>query len=417
MDKAILRIENLKLSVGNKVLFSGVSFDLSASGMVGLMGPMGVGKSSLVSWLCGTAPSGLINAEYDLAEIGGKPLSDDNRPALLPQKSVRSAGEALGLLEGLVARGRPLLCVDEVTALLTPEDSVTVLEWLADLARELPVLMVSHNQFQVATYADTVVLLAGGQLQEVTSTKQFFTAPLSEAGQQFIRTGGTSIHRPDTDPRHLLSELRQAPDGVRVVSERSEVDSSLCWIIRDKLAAYRPIESGKLGPEEVDLLAAKGITAILMIDHDEPDCLDALDRKGILAAWYPLDRAELPDPAEMRAICTECDRLVAAGNRLAVMMINESTDGERTIAAQLVSMGVPAGMAADSLRRAFHDHPLSLDDEQFLWDFELFLDLGTSAAGQTRRARGEKTDRFATEKRNIATFVGEELKKDVGRRA
>ena len=77
-----LRIRNLSLQVADRVLFRDLNVDLPSTGIVGLMGPMGVGKSSFVSWLCGVADKNIFHANYDDISLNNAPLSDRNRPAL-----------------------------------------------------------------------------------------------------------------------------------------------------------------------------------------------------------------------------------------------------------------------------------------------------------------------------------------------
>jgi putative thiamine transport system ATP-binding protein len=49
-----LRLEDLDLSVGERVLFAGFALKVEPGEVVTVMGPSGCGKSSLLSYLCGT---------------------------------------------------------------------------------------------------------------------------------------------------------------------------------------------------------------------------------------------------------------------------------------------------------------------------------------------------------------------------
>lgn len=383
MTSASLHIKNLTLTVAGKVLFRDLTIDLPSAGIVGMMGPMGVGKSTLISWLSGKADPELVKATYDALLVGGEPITDLNRPHLLPQKAARTADEALALLDGILAQNPPMICVDEVTASLTPADTARVLEWLENTAHTVPIIMVSHNQLQVASHSVKVILLAAGRLQEMTATKQFFTAPTSQAGEQFIRTGSTNVVNPDSDPSHLTSEMRAVPTGLQLSTDSAKTDSSLQWIVKDQLAIFRPLNNKMVTEADLEAISNRGISSVIILDDDRPVDQDALSRLGLAPIWFPMAPDTPPGIAECQALSRECDRLLKSGEKIAVLRNSENVNAERTVAAQLVFMGLPAAIAAKIMRDAVAQNALGIKDEQLLWDLELSNDLGEIPVSMT----------------------------------
>src|SRR5690606_30052489 len=114
----------------------------------------------------------------------------------------------------------PLLMVDEPTSNLSDYDAYVLLEVLRNVARTSTLLVVLHNQRHAAQLADRMLLLAGGRIQEARTMEDFLTAPQSEAGMQFVRTGSCAVPSLDADPDTLAEgvapppALRHVPAGV-----------------------------------------------------------------------------------------------------------------------------------------------------------------------------------------------------------
>ena len=268
----------------------------------------------------------------------------------------------------------------------------------------MPILMISHNQLQVACHAQHVMLLAGGRAQEVTPAKQFFTAPVSAAGQQFIRTGGAVVTNPDTDPRHLMSDLREIPADLELTQEGPDADPTLQWVLKDKLAVFKPASKEALSASELKAMSRRGVSSVVVLDQNRPPDLDALAEAGLVGVWFPMDPTCLPQIPDCQLLCQECDRLLKSGQKVAVVVTPDSLDAERTVAAQLVHMGLPAGLAAKIMREAFRDKPLGLNDEQLLWDLELSNDLVDDISKPQRRGRRDRRAKPAVAKGSIASF-------------
>jgi len=197
-----LRLTGAHLSYAGSALFSDLSLSLPGGRITCLLGPSGVGKSSLLALLAGLeeAAEGRVEAE-DGRPLAGRVAWMAQQDLLLPWLSVldnvtlgdrlrdrrRDAPRALALLDevGLAARAgdrpaalsggmrqrvalartlyedRPLVLMDEPFSAL---DAVTRLE-LQDLAAELlrgrTVLLVTHDPLEALRIGHRVLVLAG----------------------------------------------------------------------------------------------------------------------------------------------------------------------------------------------------------------------------------------------------------------
>ncbi|MEO8531001.1 MAG: ATP-binding cassette domain-containing protein, partial [Deltaproteobacteria bacterium] len=102
MSRPVLRVDGLRLSVVGNLLFHDLSFDVPPAGIVGIMGPVGTGKSSLLKWVCGTGDPSIYVGESRSAEYFYGPMKDSNRPRLLGQKAAESFEETMVMLNALL---------------------------------------------------------------------------------------------------------------------------------------------------------------------------------------------------------------------------------------------------------------------------------------------------------------------------
>jgi polar amino acid transport system ATP-binding protein len=80
-----------------------------------------------------------------------------------------------------------VMLFDEVTSALDPELVGEVLEVMRDLADEgMTMMVVTHEMGFAREVADTITLMADGEIVERTPPEQFFDQPATERGQQFL---------------------------------------------------------------------------------------------------------------------------------------------------------------------------------------------------------------------------------------
>ncbi len=253
----LLGIRGLRLSFSKRIVLDGLDLDVGAPGVTAVMGPVAVGKTSLLHAASGRhleLPG--IEVAGDI-RYRGKPLGIWNRPyflkldprlssftleqllaAIWPSSKAGSREVAAMLLEvnglgalvpeldtpllqlgtdkrrlAIVLRTlldpEPLVCLDEPTLSLSDAAAATVLELIQRARSRKGILLVTHNQAHARAVADVVALLAGGRVLEYAPAAAFFANPSTSAGRQFVRTGSCSIASPGSDPRTLSSEYRR----------------------------------------------------------------------------------------------------------------------------------------------------------------------------------------------------------------
>ncbi|MEL6523178.1 MAG: ATP-binding cassette domain-containing protein [Pseudomonadota bacterium] len=383
----ILTVEKLKLSVAGRVLFADLSFELPERGLTALMGPVATGKSSLLSWIC--CEDSPYAAKVEQVSFNGSSLGEEVRPVLIPQHAAQSGSSIIEQIDQVLGN-TPLLCVDEPTAGLTDQDAEQVMSHLVQISRDRAVLMVSHNQRQVASFADTVLLLAGGCVQEHVPASTFFAAPQSKAGQQFVGTGGTTVPRPDTPAHHLSPEQRGVPTALNLQPNADRDGNTPLWVMNDKLGIFWPRDKHP-DSTEIASLADSGVTAVISVSQANPPNLPALIEAGIVPVWIPLTEQDRSASKDTAPVCLECQRLLDNGEKVVVLATDNNQMAECTLASQLIYSGLTAEKAVKYANQILDEQDLSMENEQLLWDLEMHWDLVAEGLAETPGRRGRRT--------------------------
>ncbi len=387
MTRPILAIRELNLKVANQQLYHGLNFEVAPTGITALMGPVGVGKSSLLAWLGGIFDPLLFKADWQHMEYAGVAFCDDNRPPIFRQKAMRYIGETMKVIDMLLKNDPQLLCIDEVTARLPPDEADTVLQRLVEISQSRAVLMVSHNQQQVAKYAQSVLLVAGGIAQEHTPAKEFFETPKSDAGRQFVRTGGVVVVKPGTLPSHLRSDLREVPENLHLSDNDYSDGNPLRWAVENKLGVYTPQSPNGISNAELTAIKGLGIDTVVMVDGQRSPSSKTLADADLTGIWRFMPEGKLIPMPECKHLCRDMQRLLDAGEGLIVIANPDNNDAERTIGSQLVHMGLGADKAAVVAQSLTVHGDFDITDEQLFWDHELSNDLEIDALMQELEQR------------------------------
>ncbi len=131
----------------------------------------------------------------DRAEVARRVEQALVRAALWDEVKDRLAGSALGLSGGQAQRlciARALavepevLLMDEPTSALDPIATARLEELIAELRRDLTIVIVTHSMHQAARVSQRTAFFYMGKLIEIGPTKQLFTRPKEPRTEDYI---------------------------------------------------------------------------------------------------------------------------------------------------------------------------------------------------------------------------------------
>ena len=375
--KPVLELQGFGAAYGEKIVLRGIDFEVPARGCMALLGPAGTGKSTLLRTL-----AGYNNAHPSLRTWGqvrylGRELADDNRPAMVMQKSqflistvwdnlvfemknrsqltrlqqrdkiaalllrtgqghllekldekvIRySAGQQRAIAILRQALSEPdLLMIDEPTTNL-PDDEVPPLHRIIhELAQDRALLVVSHNQAYARSMADRVVLIANGLTQECSDAPRFFQTPSSEAARNFLRTGSCPEDGTETSDEDDASSAA-SPTGAAArtpLADRPDAKPAsygprgFVWLIKGRLAGA-PLP-GIMRDVDYDLAALRevGVTRLVSLT-ETPFPPETAARYGIACHACPIPDMHAPTHEQMVELCLAIDGYAAQQEVIAV---------------------------------------------------------------------------------------------------
>ncbi|RTR00184.1 methionine ABC transporter ATP-binding protein [Halomonas nitroreducens] len=115
--------------------------------------------------------------------------------------------QRVAIARALASRPRVLLC-DEATSALDPHTTGSILELLRDINQQLglTILLITHEMEVVKSICHRVSLISGGELVEEAEVGDFFTAPRTQLGRDFLND-----FLELEPPRALIERLEAAP--------------------------------------------------------------------------------------------------------------------------------------------------------------------------------------------------------------
>ncbi|MEO8529813.1 MAG: ABC transporter ATP-binding protein, partial [Deltaproteobacteria bacterium] len=284
--------------------------------------------------------------------------------------------ETMVMLNALLRPNPPLICLDEITARLSDSEREVVIERVLMISQSRAVLFVSHNQTEVESITDSVILLAGGMLQEHTPTPEFFANPRSDAGVQFVRTGGVSLPRIGTPARHLRSDLRGVPEGMRLSGDLEDPKGPMQFLIAQKLCVFSPsVSDVKATLADPKALIDAGVLTVIYVADAMPENLGALEKAGIYEDWLRIPGGDDVPMADYMRRCERINSRIKMSPGVLIVDQTQPSLASRAAAMQMLYMGLSAERACEVLKELVGEDTHSVADEQLLWDLELAIDL------------------------------------------
>jgi ABC-type molybdate transport system ATPase subunit len=149
MTEPLLVVRELDKNFGGVQAVKGLSLEIAAGEVVGLIGPNGSGKSTSVNLISGT-----MRATRGQILLEGRDIS------------TATIGQRVALGRALLQTPRVLL-LDEPLAALDDRLKMQILPYLERVRDEtrLPMIYVSHSVTELERLADTQYTLADGELR------------------------------------------------------------------------------------------------------------------------------------------------------------------------------------------------------------------------------------------------------------
>jgi len=159
-----------------------------------------------------------------------------------------SDGEKRRVLIAMALARRPrVLILDEPTSFLDPFNSYLIFEILFELAREIPVVLSTHNTDLAMRFCDNIYYIYSGELRELRDPRELGA----------IYSGGSMILDPLT---HSLEPIvRGGPPLIHIVGG---CGSGVHYIRR-----FRPrgsLSAGPLYPNDLDAIVLKRLGAVVV---------------------------------------------------------------------------------------------------------------------------------------------------------
>jgi polar amino acid transport system ATP-binding protein len=241
MAERILEVKNLSKSYGDQQVLHDINFSLNKGEVMTMLGPSGIGKSTLLRCLNGLEdfqtgelvfegqtikPSaanwqqlrqkiGMVFQSYDLfpnmtvlQNITLAPIKVQKRSKQEAEAEARKLLKRVQLADYADAYPRELsggqkqriaiaralamhpdlMLFDEVTASLDPEMVRSVLDLIKELSEQdhMTMIIVTHEMNFARQIADQVLFLDEGTILEQTAGKDFFTNPQTQRAKDFL---------------------------------------------------------------------------------------------------------------------------------------------------------------------------------------------------------------------------------------
>ncbi|MDH4187260.1 MAG: ATP-binding cassette domain-containing protein, partial [Nitrospira sp.] len=322
-QEPLISVRDLSLGYGEKVVLDRITMDIPRQGVVAVMGPSGVGKSALVRTLTrqnDNFPNFWVRGEawiQDMNLLSCERASVEACCPLLAQKARLYAGtvldnviegvspdllrsddekhewalrafSALGLWEKfssvlhvpvstlsmakhkhilmarLLAKSPTCLFIDEPSPDIAVVEEEELLDLIELLGRRMTVVLVTHNKREAHRVCDTVCLITGGRLVEVTPKARFFSAPQTDLGREFLQSGSCWPQAPvgDGDDSVPATPPSVLPSVVKVPMLRD-----FYWAIPGLLGGMQ--QPGLLGHAGDDIATMKEMGVSVVVNLTE----------------------------------------------------------------------------------------------------------------------------------------------------
>lgn len=431
MQNTILELEEYGVAFGEKIILSSVNLQVPTVGNVVLLGPAGIGKSTLFRSICGINYANTTFRCWGKASYLGETLDENTaeKPALvsqnaklmmssilenivinLPERQSLQKQQQLELAKRLLQRAHledlsdrlddnvidlplaqqrhlailrtavanpKLLCIDEPTTGIEDSYVDKLLQYISEESERRAVITILHNQEHAKKLKGMVALLAGGWIQEFSiDSDKFYSAPESKAGKQFVKSGSCPVISPEykeedlqyVDMEHMEKPPPLPREAKNYVSEALG-PRNFIWLKKGLLAGTP--QPGIIANLDYDLKALQrvGVTKLITLLEKQMDA-EVMKKYGIDNIWFPVDDMQAPEIEDAIRCCQQVETFMQQGEVVAYHCRAGMGRTGTMLAAQLIWEGMPALEALESARSIEPRWVQSESQIRFLEEFQ-----------------------------------------------
>jgi putative hydroxymethylpyrimidine transport system ATP-binding protein len=215
-------LENISLSFAQQTLFSNLSCEFTANQFTCILGPSGVGKSSLLRLIADLYPMRIaymaqtdsllpwLNTEENAlfgARLRGKISTDKKNQAreLLKRVGLKNTEQNIDELSGgmrqrvalvrTLLEDKPIVLMDEPFAALDVITRLNLQDLAAELLKNKTVILVTHDPLEALRLGHTIYVLSGTPAQLGTPIIPVGTIPRATTNADILQLQGELLTR------------------------------------------------------------------------------------------------------------------------------------------------------------------------------------------------------------------------------